>query len=113
MIPSAETNVNAGEVRANFNYTKDVDGLTEIYFYDSEAAKNVHAPGDDAHEMAVKDGWEKNRAAPFSTDKEGFSVHTFKTQHKKWEDEANVREAFYPEVVEFVKKTTGASRVLV
>ncbi len=45
-----------GQVRAIFNYTKDVDGLTEIYFYESEKAKDVHHPGDDPREMVVHDG---------------------------------------------------------
>ncbi|KAL5321802.1 hypothetical protein ACEPPN_009765 [Leptodophora sp. 'Broadleaf-Isolate-01'] len=108
-----ETNVKPGEVRANFNYTKDVDKPTEIYFYESEAAKDIHEPGDDPREMTVTDGWERNRVTPFTADKEGFSVHSFTTQYNKWENEANVRELFYPEVVEFVKKTTGARRVLV
>ena len=57
--------------------------------------------------------WDRNRSAPFTTDQHGFSIQPFKTQYNKWEDEANVREAFYPEIVDFVKKTTGVRRVLV
>ncbi|KAK0108369.1 hypothetical protein ONS95_003180 [Cadophora gregata] len=114
LLPSVgNVNTNPNEVRANFNYTKDVDKLTEIYFYETEAGKDTHEPGDDPHEMVVTDGWERNRATPFATDKNGFSIHPFETQYQKWEDEANVREEFYPEIVDFVKKTTGARRVLV
>lgn len=114
LLPTeSHVNANPREVRAKFNYTKEVDRLTEIYFYESEAAKDTHEPGDDPHEMAVTDGWERNRATPFTTDKHGFSIHPFKTQYDKWENESNVREEFYPEIVEFVKKTTGARRVLV
>ncbi|KEF62922.1 uncharacterized protein A1O9_00896 [Exophiala aquamarina CBS 119918] len=99
------------DVKANFNYTKDVEKRTELYFYDSEAAKDIHEPGDDAHEMAVHDGW--YRADSFSIDKEGFSVKSFKTDYQDWEDEESVKENFYPEIVDFIKKTTGAKRVLV
>ena len=99
------------EVCAVFNYTKDVDKLTEIYFYDSEVAKDIHEPGDDPHEMAITDGW--HRAKSFSVDKEGFSLHDFKTGYDQWEDDERVRASFYPEVVDFLKKTTGAKRVLV
>ncbi|KAH7350902.1 hypothetical protein BKA65DRAFT_549889 [Rhexocercosporidium sp. MPI-PUGE-AT-0058] len=113
-VPCAETTAKPGEVRANFNYTKDVDKPTEVYFYESEAAKDVHEPGDDPREMIVTDGWDRNRVTPFTTDKEGFSIHSFKTHYNKgWENEAKVRESFYPEVVDFVKRTTGAKRVLV
>jgi hypothetical protein len=99
------------EVRATFNYTKDVDRLTEIYFYECEAAKDTHEPGDDPHEMTVTNGWD--RAKSFSADKEGFSLHDFKTGYDQWEDDEGVRASFYPEVVDFLKKTTGAKRVYV
>ena len=45
------------EVRSTFNYTKDVDKLTELYFYETPDADGIHEPGDDPHEMAVTDGW--------------------------------------------------------
>ncbi|MCJ1442276.1 MAG: hypothetical protein MMC23_002769 [Stictis urceolatum] len=100
------------EVRATFNYTKDVlPKLTELYFYESDAAKGIHEPGDDPQEMAVTDGW--HRADTFSVDNEGFSLHPFKTEFSGWDDDAAVAESFYPEVVEFLKKTVGAKRVLV
>lgn len=102
------------QVNATFNYTKDVTPkLTEIYFYDCDAAKSIHEPGDDPHQVAVSDGW--SRAKSFSADKHGFSIHDFKTTYPDdhWEDDSQVRENFYPEVVDFLKKTTGANRVLV
>lgn len=108
---SADLNGTQNEVRAIFNYTKDVEELTELYFYECEAAKNVHQPGDDPHEMSVTDGW--HRADSFSLDKEGFALQPFTTKYDQWEDDEGVRANFYPEVVDFLKKTTGAQRVLV
>ena len=99
------------DVHAIFNYTKDVDQLTEIYFYETEASKNIHEPGDDPHEMPVYDGW--YRAPSFSVDKEGFSVHPFHTAFDHWDDDAATAKTFYPEIVDFLKKTQGAKRVLV
>jgi glutathione S-transferase len=102
------------QVRATFNYTKDVTPkLTELYFFESEKAASIHEPGDAAHEMAVWDAWE--RASEFSVDREGFSIHDFTSAFPegKWEDDALVQEKFYPEVVEFLKRTQGAKRVLV
>lgn len=101
-------------VTANFNYTKDVQPkLTELYFYEDPKAATIHEPGDAAHEMPVHDGWDK--AKEFSEDVHGFSIHDFDSQfpREKFEDEELVREKFYPEVVEFLKKTVGAKRVLV
>ena len=99
------------DVRAAFNYTKDVQQLTELYFYESDAAKNIHEPGDDQHEMPVYDG--SHRADSFSLDKEGFSLHNFKTAYDEWDDDATVAKEFYPEIVEFLKTTQGAKRILV
>ena len=99
-------------VHSNFNYTKELEGkLTELYFYEDDASKDVHEPGDDPHELAVHDGW--HRANDFSVDKEGFSLHDFKTAYDQWNDDTALKEAFYPEVVDFLKRTTGAKRVLV
>ena len=104
----------AKEVRATFNYTKDLgDKLTELYFYEDPKTLTIHEPGDDPHEMTVRSGWD--REEEFSEDKHGFSIHDFESAYPldKWEDESLVREKFYPEVVEFLKKTVGAKRVLV
>lgn len=110
-LMSANLNDAQTDVRAILNYTKDVDGLTELYFYECDAAKDIHEPGDDPHEMAITNGW--HRAKSFSVDKEGFSLHDFKADYDQWDDDEGVRAKFYPEVVEFLKKTTGAKRVLV
>jgi hypothetical protein len=51
--------------------------LHKLYFYECNAVKGIHEPGDDPYEMAVAEGW--NLAKSFSVDKEGFSLHNFKT----------------------------------
>ncbi|KAH3954372.1 hypothetical protein HBH53_025490 [Parastagonospora nodorum] len=101
----------SNSVRTVVNYTKAVDRLTEIYFYESDKAKDVHEPGDAPVEISVSNGWPM--AKGFSLDKNGFSVHDFRSKHEVWDDDAAVKSQFYPEVVDFLKKTTGAKRVLV
>lgn len=62
--------------------------------------------------MPFYDGWD--RAKEFSEDKHGFALKDFKASFDgSWEDEEAVRSKFYPEIVELVKKETGATRVLV
>jgi glutathione S-transferase len=99
------------DVRTTVNYTKAVDQPTEIYLYESDKAKGIHEPGDAPVEISVSDGWP--HAREFSIDKNGFSVHDFHTAYNDWEEDQAVRTEFYPEVVEFLKRTTGAKRVLV
>lgn len=102
------------KVRASFNYTKDLGGdkLTELYFYEDVAARDIHEPGDDARELEVHDGW--SRAEEFALDTHGFCVKDFKPAYSSsWEDSEAVQSKFYPEVVDFLQKQTGAKRVLV
>jgi hypothetical protein len=98
-------------VKTIVNYTKAVDQLTEIYFYETAEAKDIHEPGDAPVEISVHDGWSK--AKDFTIDKNGFSLHDFQSKHDDWSDDETVRSLFYPEVVDFLKSTTGAKRVLV
>lgn len=61
--------------------------------------------------MQIHDAW--NQAKEFSVDKQGFAIDDFTTNYPadKWQDDDLVREKFYPDVVEFLKKTQGAKRV--
>jgi len=61
----------------------------------------------------VHNGWD--RAREFSIDKEGFALKDFTSSfpNDKFDQDELVREKFYPEVVEFLKKELGAKRVLV
>ncbi|KAK2593084.1 hypothetical protein QQS21_009214 [Conoideocrella luteorostrata] len=100
------------QVRSSLNYTRHVEPqLTELYFYESPDAKGIHEPGDDPQEVAINNGWPQ--AKDFSVDKQGFSLGQFETRFDKWEDENEVRDRFYPEVVDFLKRELGAARVLV
>ncbi|KAF2757636.1 hypothetical protein EJ05DRAFT_476865 [Pseudovirgaria hyperparasitica] len=99
-------------VRTTVNYTKAVDRLTELYFYEDEKAKDIHEPGDLAREITVTDGWQQ--WDKFHLDKNGFSLHSFNTSYSNdWENDEAVRSEFYPDVVSFLEKTLGATRVLV
>ena len=99
------------DVRTTVNYTREVDQLTEIYFYETPKAKGIHEPGDSAVEITVSDAWP--RVNDLTLDKNGFALRDFKTAYSEWEDEQNMRTNFYPEVVEFLQRELGAKRVLV
>jgi hypothetical protein len=62
-------------VRTTLNYTKDVDQRTEIYFYETDAAKDIHEPGDDPHEVQFWDGC--SGVKDFTLDKQGFELKSF------------------------------------
>jgi hypothetical protein len=102
--PTTPQNLNATDsevVHVTFNYTKDIDGLTEIYFYESPKSAGIHEPGDDPHTMAVHNGWAQ--ASEFSVDKQGFALRDFQTQFSDWDNDDAIRSTFYPEIVSFLK----------
>jgi hypothetical protein len=98
-------------VRGTFNYTRDTGTLPEIYFYDPLPGTEVHLPGDDPREMAVHDGW--TRARDFSADREGFALRDFPSAFDDWDDDAAIKARFYPEVIDFVRASVGARRVVI
>jgi len=100
-----------GRVKASVNYTKELEQPPEIYFYDHENASKVHEPGDSPNEVEITDGWPI--VDTFTLDKDGFEVKGFKAKFNNWDDEGQIANHLYPEVVDFLKRTTGAKRVLV
>ncbi|KAI8936854.1 hypothetical protein NX059_006091 [Plenodomus lindquistii] len=111
LLPGKSSPVGASSVATTVNYTKPVEGLTELYFYETEDAKQIHLPGDDAVEIQVHDAWPHKD--DLTLDKNGFSIHTFGAKHDIWDNDEVVQTDFYPQVVDFLKKTVGAKRVLV
>lgn len=111
LVPLKRT-ADPSEVQATMYYTKNLDPkLTELYFYESPDAQGIHEPGDDPQEVVIHNGWA--RAKEFSIDKQGFALSKLETEFEHWENESEVRETFYPEVVSFLKNEIGAKRVLV
>ena len=45
------------DVRTTANYTREVDQLTKLYFYETKKAKGIYEPGDSAVEISISDSW--------------------------------------------------------
>ena len=98
-------------VRAPLNYTVDNGRPPDYYFYDPEPGTELNPPGTDVREVTIEDGWP--RVGEFSLDREGFELHPFDPSFRDFNDDAAVQNRFYAQVVEHVKRHTGARRVLV
>jgi len=98
-------------VRATFNYTRDTGTPPEVYFYEPPPGTPIRPPGDDPHDMPVHDGWP--HAGGFSLDRQGFALRDFPSGFTEWDNDAAIRERFYPEVIAFVRDAVGASRAIV
>ena len=97
------------DVRATLNYTKDTGVQPEIFYHETEKAAQARMPGDDPREVPVRDGW--HRAPSFALDREGFAFRSFRSSFADWDDDAAVKAALYPEIVDFMKAEVGARRV--
>ena len=98
-------------VRATMQYTVDNGVAPDYYFYEPEASVKVNPPGTDPHEVEIQNAWP--RVAGLSADREGFELHDFAARFDQYDDDASVHATFYPQVVDFVKRHSGARRVVV
>jgi hypothetical protein len=98
-------------VRATMKYTVDNGVAPDYYFYEPDASVKLNPPGTDAREVEIHDAWP--RVNQLSVDKEGFELHDFDAAFTEFEEDDAVKTRFYPQVVDFVKRHTGARRVVV
>jgi hypothetical protein len=99
------------EVRATLNYSVDNGIPPDYYFYEPDGPVKLNPPGTDPHEMAIVNGWP--RVEQFDADRQGFELKPFPAAFSGYDDAAAVQDVFYPQVVEFVKRNTGANRVVI
>ena len=98
-------------VRAKLNYTVDNGTPPDYYFYEPDPAVKLNPPGTDLQEMEIANGWP--RAEQFDADREGFEIKPFPAPFTRYDDEAAVKAEFYPQIEDFVKRNTGAQRVVI
>ncbi len=101
----------AGSVRATLNYSVDNGIPPDYYFYEPDPAVKLNPPGTDPREVDIHEGWPSVQG--FSADREGFELHEFGARFDQYDDDASVKSAFYPQVVDFVRRHSGAQRVVV
>lgn len=99
----------ASTVRATINYTVDNGVPPDYYFYEPDPSVKLNPPGTDPREVTIENGWPM--ASRFSADREGFEIHPFGARFDQFDDNDEIHARFYPQVIEFVKRHTGAHRV--
>lgn len=100
-----------GSVRASMNYTVDNGTPPDYYFYEPDPSVKLNPPGTDPREVEIFDGWPQ--VDKFSLDREGFVLKPFDASFKNFDDDTAVKSEFYAQVIDFVKRNTGAKRVAI
>ena len=101
----------ASSVHATMQYTVDNGIAPDYYFYEPDPSVKLNPPGTDPREVEVHDGWPLVKE--LSADREGFELHDFGARFDQFDDDTSVHARFYPQVVDFVQRHTGAKRVVV
>jgi hypothetical protein len=96
-------------VTATLNYSVDNGRPPDYWFYEPDPPVEKNPPGTDPHAMAIEDGWP--RVDQFSLDREGFVLRPFPADFVDFDDDDAVKARFYPQIIEHVKRHTGAKRV--
>lgn len=97
------------DVRTQLNYSVDNGREIDYYFYEPDSNVKLNPPGTDARDVVIYDGW--SQADTFTLDAEGFTIKPFDVGFSNFDSDNAITSIFYPQVVEFVKKHTGARRV--
>ncbi len=96
-------------VSSTINYTLDNGIPPDYYFYDPDPSTELNPPGTDPHEVKIYNGWP--RINDFSLDHEGFELKPIDNTFEQFNNDTAIKKIFYPLIVEFVKRHTGANRV--
>lgn len=96
-------------------YTADLETneAPHIYIQDPPAGKKKDNLGREPHDVVVRDARGKEKEYDLSLDTSGFQFVKHVSQEKDFEDEERIKDAYYKEVEELLKKETGAKRVFV
>lgn len=101
----------SSSVRATVQYTVDNGIPPDYYFYEPDPSVVRNPPGTDAQEVEIHDAWPQ--VDTLSADREGFELHPFGARFDQFDDDAAIHARFYPQVIDFVIRHTGARRVVV
>ena len=96
-------------VRATLNYSVDNGRPPDYWFYEPDPPVDPNPPGTDAREVDIHDGWPLHER--FSLDREGFVLQAFPAVFTDFGDDDAIRSRFHAQVIDFVKRHTGARRV--
>ena len=101
----------ATEVRAKMNYSVDNGRPIDYYFHEHDPDLKLNPPGTDEKEVVIHDGWDA--VDQLSLDREGFELHDFEAQFSQFDSDDMVKSVFYQQVINHVKRHTGAKEVVV
>ena len=104
------------DVPTTLNYYAAIEGTNESpyqYVRDPPEGKPKHNIGIDPHPVVIHDARDKEKEYDLSLDTSGFQFVKHVSSEKDFEDEERIKDVYYKEVEELLKKEAGAKRVFI
>ncbi|MCO6416398.1 hypothetical protein JYK14_09485 [Siccirubricoccus sp. KC 17139] len=98
-------------VTAVLNYLAPVQGRPRTYTYGPPAGEPRSTALPEPHAVTIHDA--RKAGEQFSLDRQGFAWLEAPTAIVDFGDEAAIRETYYPESAEIIRRATGADRVFI
>jgi hypothetical protein len=108
----AETNVSNAAVEAVLNYTIPIDGIMPVTETPADGTP-VRSTQETVEPHAVRIEDARPLLDRFTLDGNGFVAVEHPTNVTDFYDAAQIRDVYYPEMIELVKQQSGAARVVV
>jgi hypothetical protein len=110
MCMTANRHAVAADMTAPLVYLKRMDGRPRSYTYEPPPGTPWRTGVDDVVAVAVRDV--RPIARHLSLDSHGFALVPFKTDFTRFDDAQAIKGDYYPQVIEFVRRATGAAKVI-
>jgi hypothetical protein len=111
MTQLAELDTTPGTIEATVNYITN-DGSELFTYTGGPGSLDVRSGGKpDPHTVVMHDG--RPHAQRFTLDGDGFRFVDHPTKMTSFFDEGEIKRVYYPEMIELVKRESGAARVVV
>jgi hypothetical protein len=104
------------DVPTTLNYYAPIPESNESpyqYVYDPPAGKLKNNIGTDTHDVVIHDARGKEKEYNLSLDTSGFQFVKHVSSEKDFEDEERIKDVYYKEVEDILKKEAGAKRVFI
>ena len=98
-------------VTSTLNYLAAMPEKPVYYYREPPPGQRWRNTRGDRRRVPIEDA--RALRPPASLDREGFALIRRRTRARDLFDEAQIRELYFPEVAEWVREATGATRVLV
>jgi hypothetical protein len=100
-------------VEAELNYLRDTGTRPVAYTFEPPPGVPRYSGVREPYRVVIRNGRLSQYARGFSLDRTGFELHRYETAVEDFDDEVAIRNNYYRETEDLIKRVTGAVKVVV